>query len=489
MRKLLASFVFVVVGLGGASAVMANDGDLDTSWGGTGIVTFAPGAQTVASVTKAYGTDKVVVAGITGATGNSIDTSFLARYNDDGSLDTTCVGSGYNTHRGASDFLASDMEVLADGSVVLVGQDTSAAPVGLVIKFDAMCQLDTTFGVAGIVDYTERQGIILSTVALGPNGSLVIGGHSAFAPVDGGDSRPFVMKLNADGSFDTTFGDSSSGRWVAPANREGYITDLLVHDDARVTFAGVQFDATENQMVGRLSGVGGVDTSFANSGWYVPEAPNAERSQSIARRIDGGFVIVGTDHPEVGTNLTNLEGSVLCLTPNGQPDTTCGAAGRRTFSIDADDDAFWDVDVDDQNRILIVGYAKRASTSYTDPSPVVMRLLPSLVVDQSFGTNGIVVPPLASGVLSSIERDRQGRLLASGFAYTAGGGDAKILRLDSTNAPVTIPTTAPAPTTSTIAPQLLPATGNDESNMVIVGLSLVLVGLVFRRLRPPPAIT
>ena len=486
MRKLLASFVFVVVGLGGAGTAMASDGDLDTSWGGTGIVTFVSGVQTVASVTKAYGTDKVVVAGIAGATGNSIDTSFLARYNDDGSLDTTCAGSGYNTHRGASDFLASDMEVLADGSVVLVGHDTSAAPVGLVIKFDPTCQFDTAFGVAGIVDYTERQGIILNSVALGPNGTLVIGGYSAFAPVDGGDSRPFVMRLNTDGSFDTTFGDSSSGRWVAPANHEGYITDLLVHDDGRVTFTGVQFDATENQMVGRLTGVGAVDTAFANSGWYVPEAPNAERSQSIARRTDGGFVVVGTDHPEVGTNLTNLEGSVLCLTTNGQPDTSCGAAGRRTFSIDADDDAFWDVDVDDQNRILIVGYAKRATTSYTDPSPVVMRLLPSLVVDQSFGTNGIVVPPLASGNLSSIERDRDGRILASGFAYTAGGGDAKILRLDSTNAPTT---TVAAPTTSTIAPQLLPATGDDEANTVVVGLVTVLVGLVFRRLRRPPAIT
>ncbi len=217
MRKLLASLVVVVAGFGNASAAMANDGDLDTSWGGTGEVTFAAGVQNIASVAREYGSGKVIVSGINGATGNSIDTSFLARYNNDGSLDMSCGGSGYITHRGPSDFLVSDMAVLADGSVVLVGHDTSNIPIGKVLKFDPLCQLDSTFGVAGVVEYTERQGLTLSTVALGPGGTLVIGGNSAFAPIDGGDSRPFIMRLTADGSFDTGFGDSSSGRWVASA--------------------------------------------------------------------------------------------------------------------------------------------------------------------------------------------------------------------------------------------------------------------------------
>lgn len=482
--KKFAALLLLVIGVStGASIAHARDGDLDISWGGTGVVTFASGAQTVASVTKAYGTDKVMVAGITGVSSNSIDSSFVARYLDDGSLDTTCAGSGYASYRGPSDFLASDMAILADGSIVLVGHDTAAAPVGKVIKFDSSCQLDTTFGVAGIVDHTERQGIILNAVSLGPNGTLVVGGHAAFAPVDGGDSRPFVMRLNADGSFDTTFGDSSTGRWVASANHEGYINDLVVHDDGKITFAGVQFDATENQMVGRLTAAGAVDTTFATSGWYVPVAPDAERSQSIARRVDGGFVIVGSDHPEVGTNLTNMDGSVLCLTSGGQPDPVCGGTGRRTFSVDADDDAFWDVDVDDQNRILIAGYAKRATTSFTDPTPLVMRLLPSLAVDPSFGSNGILVPPIASGNLSSIERDGRGRILTSGFAYTAGGGDAKILRLDSTNAPTTTTaptTTAPIPT---VAPQLLPATGPSGPNMALTSLFFALIGLAILRIR------
>jgi uncharacterized delta-60 repeat protein len=342
----------------------------------------------------------------------------------------------------------------------------------MVVKFDASCQLDASFGTGGIVTYTERDGVTLETVALGPNDTIVVGGRLYFAQVDGGDSRPLVMRLNANGSFDTTFGDSASGRWVASANHEGYVSDVIVEGGGSVTFTGTQFDATENQMVGRLTSVGTVDTSFATSGWYVHSAPNAERSRAIAARPSGGYVLVGTDFPESGTSLTNLEGSVLCLTASGQPDVSCAGAGRSGFSIDAADDGFWDVDVDDQGRFVISGFAHRASSSYTDPEPFVMRLSPSAVLDTSFGSSGIALVPVSSGHLNDLSRDAEGRILTAGLAYTAGGGDATVIRLDSANAPTT--TLAPAPTT--IAPSLLPATGGSGSRESTLALTLVLIG-------------
>ena len=472
MKKWLASLVVIIVGFGGATAASANDGDLDTTWGGTGIVTFVAGAQASATAVSAHGPNKVIVAGVFGTGNNSIDSSFLVRYNIDGTLDTSCAGTGFATHRGPTDFLALDMKVLSDGSVVLAGHDTANTPVGMVVKFDASCQLDASFGTGGIVTYTERDGVTLETVALGPNDTIVVGGRLYFAQVDGGDSRPLVMRLNANGSFDTTFGDSASGRWVASANHEGYVSDVIVESGGSVTFTGTQFDATENQMVGRLTSVGTVDTSFATSGWYVHSAPNAERSRAIAARPSGGYVLVGTDFPESGTSLTNLEGSVLCLTASGQPDVSCAGAGRSGFSIDAADDGFWDVDVDDQGRFVISGFAHRASSSYTDPEPFVMRLSPSAVLDTSFGSSGIALVPVSSGHLNDLSRDAEGRILTAGLAYTAGGGDATVIRLDSANAPTT--TLAPAPTT--IAPSLLPATGGSGSRESTLALTLVLIG-------------
>ncbi|MEY3618500.1 MAG: hypothetical protein RL726_1198 [Actinomycetota bacterium] len=475
MRKLLTAFMAIIIGFGVASSASANDGDLDTTWGGTGLVDFVSGAQASASAVSAYDQNKVVVAGVFGAGSNSIESSFLVRYNDDGTLDTTCAGTGVVTYRGPSDFLALDMKVLSDGSVVLAGHDTASAPMGMLVKFDASCQLDVSFGVGGIVTYTERDGVNFESVALGPNGTIVVGGRVYFAQVDGGDSRPLVLRLNAGGSLDTTFGDSGSGRWVASANHEGYIADLLVKSDASIVFTGVQFDATENQMVGQLTSVGTLDSSFATAGWFVHEAPNAERSRAIAARPFGGYVAVSIDFPEFGTSLTNLEGAVLCLTNSGQADPTCAGGGRSGFSIDAGDDGFWDVDVDDQDRFVISGFAQRAASSFSNPEPFVVRLLPTAVLDESFGASGFALVPVSNGYLTDLTRDVRGRILSAGLTYIPGGGYATVIRLDSANAPTT--TVAPSPTT--IAPSSLPATGGSGSQTSLVAVLSILIGLTF----------
>lgn len=455
MKKLTALLLLVIGVSTGASIAHARDGDLDTSWGGTGVVNVLIGSDPNLRVVSPYGSSKVVAAGFTDMGGSGYDTAYLARFLEDGSLDTTCAGTGVATTPGASSFLTSDMVVLSNGRVVVVGQDLGTPSSGVIAMFDSACQLVTGFGSGGIVAYTERQGVEFRGVAQGPNDTLVIGGSVFFAPVDGGDSRPFVMRLNTDGSFDTTFGDSSSGRWVAPANHEGYITDLLVHDDGRVTFTGVQFDATENQMVGRLTATGAVDTTFATSGWYVPVAPNAERSHSITRRVNGSFVIAGVDIPESGTSLTESEGSILCLTETGASDTSCGLTGRVTFSLDGGDDGFWDIEADDRGRILVSGFVSLASNSFSIPSPVLLRLTSDMALDTTFGATGSMVVPFNHGHFFGVSRDVRGRVLVGGIEYVGGPTEARILRLDSTNAPTT--TVAPPPT---VSPQLLPATGS-----------------------------
>ena len=475
--KKFAALLLLVIGVStGASIAQARDGDLDTSWGGTGVVNVLIGSDPNLRVVSPYGSSKVVAAGFTDMGGSGYDTAFLARFLEDGSLDTTCAGTGVATTPGASSFLASDMLVLSNGSVAVVGQDLGTPSSGVVAMFDSTCQLVPGFGSSGIVTYTERQGVEFRGVARGPNDTLVIGGSVYFTPVDGGDSRPFVMRLNADGSFDTTFGDSSTGRWVASANHEGYINDLVVHDDGKITFAGVQFDATENQMVGRLTAIGAVDTTFATSGWYVPVAPNSERSQSIARRVAGGFVIVGVDVPESGTSLTESEGSILCLTDTGTSDSACGLTGRMTFSLDGGDDGFWDIEADDQGRFLISGFVSLASNSFSIPSPVVLRLTSDMALDTTFGATGSMVVPFNHGHFFGVSRDIHGRVLVGGIEYVGGPTEARVLRLDSANAPTTTSTT----TTSTIAPQLLPATGNETSGswavvVMALGLGLLLV--------------
>jgi hypothetical protein len=196
----------------------------------------------------------------------------------------------------------------------------------------------------------------------------------------------------------------------------------------------------------------------------------------MIRRPDGTFVIAGSDLPEVGTSLLNTEGSILCVTSTGQADHSCAGSGRWTTSIDAGDDGFWDIEIDDRGRLIVSGFASSPSSSFVSPSPFVMRLRPDLTPDADFGTGGIVMIPSNSGHIFGLARDPRGRILAAGIEFTGVVSEARVIRLDSANAPTT--TLAPAPTA--IAPSLLPATGGNASNswpviMMGVGLGLFLV--------------
>lgn len=484
MKKFWAcSFVMLAV-FGTAASASANDGDLDLTWGGTGIVTVDQSSWSTVKDVAPYGSNKVVVAGTNDASGSGLDGSFLARLNEDGSLDTTCGGTGIVFYVDSSRFNATSMLILDDGSMLLAGYDLGpSSPIGRVLKFGPNCALDTTFGIGGTITYVERDGVQFESIAKGPNSTLIVGGSMFFAPADGGDSRPMVARLLADGSLDATFGDASSGRWVATANHEGIIYDLLVASDGSITFTGIRLGSTEDQMVGRLNASGAIDTLFATAGWYTLSGPNDERGRAIAPRANGGFVVVGVDIPVTGTALSESEGSVLCVSPAGAPDSTCAGTGRMGFSIDGGDDQFWDVAVDDAGRFVVSGSASSAASSFVSPLPFVMRLLPNLTIDSSFGSSGSTFFPFNVGHLFTVNIDRQGRILSGGIDFIVGPTtEAKVTRLTGST------TTTVAPTTSTIAPSLLPATGRtvDATTPIVI----VLFGLalfVVRRVRAQSA--
>jgi uncharacterized delta-60 repeat protein len=98
------------------------DGSLDTSFGGDGKVTTAFSADEDGSGMDAIQTDgKIVVAGV--AAYESSNPKFaLARYNPDGSLDTTFGGDGkvttdFSPHTDYADGVA----IQADGKIVAAG--------------------------------------------------------------------------------------------------------------------------------------------------------------------------------------------------------------------------------------------------------------------------------------------------------------------------------------------------------------------------------
>ncbi|MFI5458233.1 MAG: delta-60 repeat domain-containing protein [Isosphaerales bacterium] len=180
-------------------------GSLDTTFAGTGTVvtsipnsSIAPSAYAVAVQPDG----KIVVAG--GTNGPGPYPAFLARYNVNGSLDTTIGNHGLVVSQFTSQDAFSGVAIQTDGKIVAVGAGAVGGNfVGEVARYNSDGTLDTTFGGGTGVVLNGAAGTQLNAVALQANGQIVASG---VAP----NYETLVTRINADGSLDTTYGSGGS---------------------------------------------------------------------------------------------------------------------------------------------------------------------------------------------------------------------------------------------------------------------------------------
>src|SRR5262249_4024029 len=140
-----------------------SDGSLDSSFGSGGEVTTSFKGQAIATAEAIQNDGKIVLVGETqGANG---DDFALARYNPDGSLDTTFGTGGKVT----TDFAGADdafsVAIQSDGKIVVAGssQQNTGEDFALA-RYNSDGTLDTSFGAGGEV---------LTAIAGGANGVAI----------------------------------------------------------------------------------------------------------------------------------------------------------------------------------------------------------------------------------------------------------------------------------------------------------------------------
>jgi uncharacterized delta-60 repeat protein len=219
-----------------ALARYSSSGALDPSFGTGGMVlTDFLGDNDVARALALQSDGKLIAAGEAAGgksiIGTPLGTDFaLARYNPNGSLDTTFGTAGKVTtdFLGAND-VASAVAFLGTGKIVVAGTVSHLSlksDIGLA-QYNSDGSLDGTFGTGGkaLSDFASDDGA--SALALLQGGKLVTAG---FTRAFGGHSDFEVAGFNPDGSLDTTFG--TGGR---------ISTDFLGRDDAAFAL-GIQSD-------------------------------------------------------------------------------------------------------------------------------------------------------------------------------------------------------------------------------------------------------
>jgi uncharacterized delta-60 repeat protein len=335
------------------------DGSLDTTFDGDGKV-----ATDFGTFDSAYGvaidsTGKIVAAGSCGGTTSIF---CVARYNTDGSLDTTFSGDGrvmtdVNNNNGAN-------TGGSQGRAVVIQPDDKIVVAGYCGHFDAnffvlrdAClaryntdgSLDSTFAGDGTGIYDlGTSGDFIYAAALQADGSIVIGGGCGTFP----NGSFCLARITASGAFDSTFGTVTT----AMGSTSSTVGDLALAATGEIVAAGGCIVAPLSQnafCIARYNANGSLDTTFNGTGKVTTVVQGGGNAQGIALQADGKLVAVG-NCPVIGQNF--LDFCLARYNPDGTLDSSFGSGGTLTTSISSNNDYPGDVLIAANGRILVSGF-------------------------------------------------------------------------------------------------------------------------------------
>lgn len=220
-----------------ALARILPNGAVDSSFGINGRVTTFTGRFSGRSKAVRIAPDgRIIIGGY--AYLDRVGLSFIAiRYLTDGSVDTTFNHTGLVMCNAGNTYnYGKAMQVMPDGKVVLAGTGTfSVGGSNFVLaRYNIDGSFDTTFGQGGIVtlDYDGDEEDALA-LALLPNGKLAIAGYATI----GSEIEMETVRLNNDGSIDSAFG--LNGKITTDVHGEIDIARAIaVQPDGKIVLAG-----------------------------------------------------------------------------------------------------------------------------------------------------------------------------------------------------------------------------------------------------------
>ena len=338
-----------IVAVGSGLVRYNPDGTRDTTFGGgTGMVDLLSGFSNFGGEAVAIQADgKIVVAG-TESCGDAFQTfAWLARFGQDGSLDTSFDGDGMVTFGGCDGFLSftTSVTIQSDGKIVAGGS-------AQVVRYNPDGSLDTTFG--GGDGFVSTFNV--AAIAIGSDGKIAIAGSN----YNGSDLDFMTGRLNSDGSFDTTFdGDGTATTPFGPGN--DLANSVVIQPDGKIVAAGTSFNGSNNDFaVVRYNANGSLDTTFNSSGIVTtPVGPGYDAASSVAIESDGKLVAAGSSSRDSGATLERDLPAYFALVrynTNGSLDATFGGGdGKTTIDFSFSNDQATGMALDGQGRAVVVG--------------------------------------------------------------------------------------------------------------------------------------
>jgi uncharacterized delta-60 repeat protein len=265
-----------------ALARYTSDGTLDPTFSGDGkLTTDFRGGNDIAYGVAIQQDGKVVAAGT--ASGEFA----LARYNPDGSLDSSFGTGGKVTTRFTGDDAAHAVVIQSNGKIVVVGNGDQGGFE--LARYTQHGRLDPSFGTRGKVTTDFGGNAPALAVAIQADGKIVTAGHIETSVI-----RDFALaRYNPDGSLDPTF--SGDGKLTTDFGGSDQVLAVAIQADGKIVAAGLT-DASGNNdfALARYTSDGTLDPTFSGDGKLTTDFGGNDIAYGVAIQRDGKIVAAGT---------------------------------------------------------------------------------------------------------------------------------------------------------------------------------------------------
>jgi uncharacterized delta-60 repeat protein len=286
-----------------AVARLNANGSVDTAFGAGGTVTTDMGFPGTTEAVVIQPDGKILLGGTVLGTDETLPNEVaLVRYNPDGSLDSTFGNSGgFANGPGEVEVIsvqgATTVAVLSDGDILVLN---FAVGGGAIAQFSPTGSLRSTV-TSGTIAATSKGG----NPVFQADGAFIVSNGILVGTPRNKDLDTQVARFTATGQLDPTFkttvfdiiGEGGS-------SNSDFLNSVALQADGKVVLAGTHSHAFTNSVnaLVRLNSNGSFDTSFGTNGIVTNKLPsNTEGLNLVLIQTDGKILALGT-----ANNFNNL---------------------------------------------------------------------------------------------------------------------------------------------------------------------------------------
>jgi uncharacterized delta-60 repeat protein len=324
-------------GASSALARMSPEGLADGTFGTSGILgyNFSPALGDQLRAIVRMGDGRYAACGEIFSSGGTARDFLTARFNSDGTLDSSFNLSGWAD----TPFLGSGVAgllidscnavaVQADGKIISAGYTQQFGPQRVaLVRYATDGTLDGTFGIGGklVIDASASTAGDSSAQALliQPDGKLLIAGNAAGVS----NSDFLMMRLNGDGTPDSGFGTNGIVR--TPVGTGADIANAMVlQPDGKIVLAGqAAVGGFADFALVRYTSTGAVDATFGTGGLVMTAVgPGEDIAYALALMPWGRLVAAGS--ARISTSAQGTDIAAVAYNADGSLDRYFGNNGK-----------------------------------------------------------------------------------------------------------------------------------------------------------------